>query len=122
MRRRLDPPAILFGLVLVITGVSGAFVAAGASQGCAPAQSATWAQIEQLVLADVENGSALSVIEAAVVAIDPAAAGVAGLVDQIIVDAITYLEDTGALPVLDGGSVAENIKGQAMAKMAAVKR
>lgn len=116
--RRLDPAAVLFAATLIIAGACASTVAI---EACAPAQDATWASIEKTVLAAIENGSALTVIEAAVVAIDPAAGAVAGLVDQIIVDAITYLEDTGALPVLDGGSVAESIKGQAMAKMAAGK-
>jgi hypothetical protein len=105
---------------LVVWGLT--FGAGLAVESCTPAQSATWAQIEQTVLADVENGSALSVIEAAVVAIDPAAAAVAGLVDQIIVEAIDLAEDTGALPVVDGGaSYAKTVKGQAMAKMLAAQ-
>jgi|SRR5580658_5623533 hypothetical protein len=74
------------------------FVASFFFIGCTPAQSATWSQIEATVLADVENGTALSAIESAVIAIDPSLAGVAGLVDTVIQDAITFLVDSGALP------------------------
>lgn len=116
--RRLDPAAVLFAATLVIAGACASIVAI---EACTPAQDATWASIEKTVLADIENGSALTVIEAAVVAIDPAAGTVVGLVDQIIVEAIQLLEDTGALPVDAGTSVAEAIKGQAMAKMGEAK-
>lgn len=113
-------PALIVQVSALVTGILA--LAFGLGLACTPAESATWVSIEKTVLADIENGSALSVIEAAVVAIDPAAGAVAGLVDQIIVEAIQLLEDTGALPVEAGATTqAEAVKGQAMAKMAAVR-
>lgn len=76
----------------------GAVLASCGALGCSQPASPVWAQLEQTILADVENGSALAAIESAVVAIDPALASTVGLVDTVIQDVITFLVDEGALP------------------------
>ena len=98
-----------------------AIVSLAALIACTPAQSAMWAQIEQTVLTDLENGSALSAIEAAVVAIDPAAASVAGLVDTIIQDAIAFLVDSGALPTPASKVRARGLQTELVGKIGAHK-
>jgi hypothetical protein len=85
---------------------------------CTPAQSAVWSQIEQTVLIDVENGSALSAIEAAVVALDPSLAGDAAAADRAIQAAIEFLESVGAIPK-ESVPYAESLKLQAALKLAA---
>jgi hypothetical protein len=85
---------------------------------CTPAQSAVWSQIEQTVLVDVENGSALSAIEAAVVALDPSLAGDAAAADRAIQAAIEFLESVGAIPK-ESMPYAESLKLQAALKLAA---
>jgi hypothetical protein len=85
---------------------------------CTPAQSAVWSQIEQTVLIDVENGSALSAIEAAVVALDPSLAGDAAEADRAIQAAIEFLESVGAIPK-ESVPYAESLKLQAALKLAA---
>ena len=66
--------------------------------GCKGASLPTWSQIEQTVLTDLENGTILSDIEVAVGALDPAIAGDIAAVDNIIQQAITFLQSTGAIP------------------------
>jgi hypothetical protein len=77
--------------------------------GCTPAQNAAWSQIEKVVLADIENGTALSAIESTVEQIYPPAAGDAQLADVIIQAAIDLLEATGAIPTPSTANLA-NLK------------
>ena len=88
---------------------------------CTPATAPIWTSIEQTVLTDLENGVALETIESAVIAIDPSLAGVAGLVDTVIQDAINYLVDTGALPTT-AKPAASKIQAQIASKLEAGKR
>jgi len=88
--------------------------------GCTPAQSAMWSTLAQTVLKDVENGVVFSAIESAVEALDPAIAGDVAAVDNLIMDVIQYLEDTGAIPQ-PNLAYAESIKTQAHTKAATKK-
>jgi hypothetical protein len=88
--------------------------------GCAGASSPVWTSIENTVLADLENNVILSVIETAVVAIDPALAGIAGAVDTAIQNAIAYLESVGAIPVAAVAHTTE-VKAQLSKKIALVQ-
>ena len=103
-------------------GASGALIAGGASvEACTPAQSAMWSTVEQAISANY--GAVLSVIEAAVIAVDPGAAAVVGLVDQLIVDGIQLLMDSGAWQDDAGAGVAwaKDIQAQAAAQAIAAR-
>jgi hypothetical protein len=67
---------------------------------CTPAQSAVWSQVEQTVLADLENGKVLTLIEQDVAALAPSIAGDAAAIDAVIQEAINLLEGLGAIPVV----------------------
>jgi hypothetical protein len=55
--------------------------------------------IEKTILVDIENGQALSFVEAAVIALDPALANDMTAVDSLIQAAVVVLETTGVIPV-----------------------
>jgi hypothetical protein len=88
----------------------------GLLSGCT---ASMWQQIETTVETDIENGMALSAIEAVVVSIDPALATVAGAADAIIQDVINYLEANGTLTPAQVTN-AESVKAQIKAKLAAL--
>jgi|SRR5580700_4315071 hypothetical protein len=105
-----------------LLGTGSVVVGGGAAvEACTPAQSAAWASVEQAIARNYMQ--VLSVLEAAVIAVDPPAATVAGLVDQLIVDGIQLLMDTGAWTDDAGAGVAWalDIQAQASAKVAAAK-
>jgi hypothetical protein len=80
-----------------------------------------WSTVEQAISANY--GAVLSVIEAAVIAVDPGAAAVVGLVDRLIVDGIQLLMDSGAWQDDAGAGVAwaKDIQAQAAAKAIAAR-
>lgn len=88
------PAAMLWAMGALLAG----FVALRLLTACTPATAPMWQDIEKTIEADLENGTALSAIEAAVVAIDPALANDAAAVDGLIQAAIVVLETTGVLP------------------------
>jgi len=83
--------------------------------------SPTWSKIESTILTDIENGEALSAIEAAVVAIDPSLASDAQGVDAIIQAAIDFLETVGAIPKANA-IWADSVKAGAQVKVEAAKK
>ena len=86
----------LAGLALAcaVAACGGALLA-----GCTPAQTAEWKSAEAVVLADVNAGDSLQKIESDVAAIYIGADS--PLVLTIIDDALTLLEDTGAIALAD---------------------
>lgn len=88
------------------------------STACSPADAPVWSEVEKTILNLLNSQAALSVIEAAVDAIDPALAGDVAATDAAIQAAITYLESIGAIPI-PAMSYAESIRGQIAAKTAA---
>jgi hypothetical protein len=79
-----------------------------------------WSTVEQAISANY--GAVLSVIEAAVIAVDPGAAAVVGLVDQLIVDGIQLLMDSGAWQDAGAGVAwAKDIQAQAAAQAIAAR-
>lgn len=91
-----------------LSGVLVLAVAVGAlsltSSACKGPQSPVWTTIENTILQDIENGTALADIETAVLALDPALGGVLAAADQIIQIVITYLEQVGAIPIANQGA------------------
>jgi hypothetical protein len=91
-----------------------AFALGSGSASCTPAQSAAIKTFESEFLANYQAG--LDAVESAFDAIDPPLATIAGLVDVVIVDTITLLEDAGVFG--DAGvSAAETIRAEAQAKI-----
>ena len=78
----------------VTAWAAAAFLAVCLTNSCTPAQQADITKVEQTILTDLENGTVLSDIEAAVRALVPQGADV----DVIINDAITLMHDLGIIP------------------------
>jgi hypothetical protein len=94
------PPVVvgLLSLLFALCLVASVPVLAMFVVGCTPAQSAAWSSIENAVLQQLQPGSVLSTIEAAVIPFLPAAvAADVAAVDDIIDAAIVFLEKVGAL-------------------------
>lgn len=106
---------------VVAKGLVTLLVLGGLGLGASACSGSLLSQIGDTVLKDVENGSALSTIEGAVVAIDPALAGVAGAVDAIIQEVIDLLEKEGVIPQ-ENVAAADAVKMQAAVKVEAVKK
>jgi len=66
-----------------------------AAQGCTPAQQATWSKVESTVLTDVEAGKSLTQLETDVATVVVGKSGAELVI--IIDDALTFLEDAGAI-------------------------
>jgi hypothetical protein len=81
------------GVVLLLGGLGSLVTTQTGCQG-----SPFWTSIVKTVLADLENGVALSDIEQAVEVLDPAIAGDVAAADSIIQAAINFLQLVGAIP------------------------
>jgi hypothetical protein len=88
---------------------------------CAGCASSVWQQLEQTILADVENGSALSAIESFVAGLFPNLAGNLVAIDSIIQDIIDELVQTGVLPPASLPN-AMALQGQLKAKLDGAKK
>lgn len=106
---------------MVAKGLVTLLVLGGLAVGASACSGSLLSQIGDTVLKDVENGSALATIEGAIVAIDPALAGLAGAVDAIIQEVVDLLEKEGVIPQ-ENVEAADAIKMQAAVKVDAVKK
>lgn len=84
-------------------------------EACNPAEQAAVKNFETEFLANYQAG--LTAIETAFDALDPALATVAGLVDVVIVDTITLLEDAGVFGDAGSPEVVASLKAAAQAKI-----
>lgn len=85
------------------------------------ANSPIWQTIENTILGDLENGSALAKIEQAVAELDPALAGDVQAIDGVIQAVITALEGLGAIPV-ESKPLADERLAEVTAKIARMKQ
>jgi hypothetical protein len=111
---RISKTISTFGLLITLSTTA---LVAGTTD-CTPAQSAVWTQVEQTVLNLLTSQAALSVLESAVDALDPALAGDVAATDAAIQAAIAFLESVGAIPT-PALAYAETVKSQIAAKVAA---